>query len=36
MMRISPWHLGEEIANELVEWFNQVDAAYKADLREFN
>ena len=28
--------LGEEIANELVEWFNTVDATYRADLREFN
>jgi hypothetical protein len=28
--------LGEEIANELVEWFNSVDATYRADLREFN
>lgn len=27
---------GEEIANELVDWFNQVDASYKADLRELN
>jgi septal ring factor EnvC (AmiA/AmiB activator) len=28
--------LGEEAANELVEWFNAVDATYRADLREFN
>ena len=28
--------LGEQIANELVEWFNSVDTAYRADLREFN
>ena len=28
--------LGDEIANELVEWFNQVDATYRADLRELN
>ena len=28
--------LGEKIANELVDWFNQVDATYRADLREFN
>jgi hypothetical protein len=28
--------LGEQIANELVEWFNQVDATYRADLRELN
>ncbi len=27
---------GDEIANELVEWFNVVDAAYRADLRELN
>ena len=28
--------LGEEIANELVDWFNQVDATYRGELREFN
>lgn len=28
--------LGEEIANELVEWFNLVDATYRSDLREIN
>ena len=28
--------LGDEIANELVEWFNQVDATYRGDLRELN
>lgn len=28
--------LGDEVANELVEWFNQVDATYRADLRELN
>lgn len=28
--------LGEDIANELVEWFNAVDATYRADLRELN
>jgi DNA anti-recombination protein RmuC len=28
--------LGEEIANELVEWFNQVDATYRGDLRDLN
>ena len=27
---------GDEIANELVEWFNQVDATYRNDLRELN
>src|SRR5262245_6626944 len=26
--------LGEDIANELVEWFNVVDLAYRTDLRE--
>jgi len=25
---------GEQIVNELVEWFNSVDATYKADIRE--
>jgi heme oxygenase len=28
--------LGEDIANELVEWFNSVDATYRTDLRELN
>ncbi len=28
--------LGEEIADELVNWFNQVDATYRGDLREIN
>jgi hypothetical protein len=28
--------LGDDIANELVEWFNLVDATYRADLRELN
>ena len=28
--------LGDPIANELVEWFNAVDATYRADLRELN
>ena len=27
---------GEEIANELVDWFNQVDDTYRTDLREAN
>src|SRR5438876_270696 len=27
---------GEEIATELVDWFNQVDETYRADLRELN
>ena len=25
---------GEDIVNELVEWFNQVDATYKSEVRE--
>jgi hypothetical protein len=28
--------LGEDIANELVDWFNAVDLTYRADLRELN
>ena len=28
--------LGEQVTNELVEWFNQVDATYRSDLREMN
>ena len=28
--------LGEDVANELVEWFNAVDATYRAELRELN
>jgi hypothetical protein len=27
---------GDELTNELVEWFNSVDATYRSDLREFN
>ena len=27
---------GDDVTNELVEWFNQVDATYRADLRELN
>jgi len=27
---------GDEIANELVNWFNDVDATYRAGLRELN
>lgn len=27
---------GDQVANELVEWFNKVDATYRADLRELN
>jgi hypothetical protein len=28
--------LGDEIANELVTWFNDVDASYRSDLRALN
>ena len=28
--------MGQDVANELVEWFNAVDATYRADLRELN
>ena len=28
--------LGEQVATELVDWFNSVDATYRADLRELN
>jgi hypothetical protein len=28
--------LGEQLTNELVDWFNQVDATYRSDLRELN
>jgi hypothetical protein len=28
--------LGEDVANELVDWFNAVDLTYKTDLRELN
>ena len=27
---------GDELTNELVAWFNQVDATYRGDLRELN
>jgi len=27
---------GDDIANDLVNWFNSVDATYRADLRELN
>jgi hypothetical protein len=27
---------GDAIANELVDWFNQVDATYRGELRELN
>lgn len=28
--------LGDDVANELVEWFNMVDATYRGDLRDLN
>ena len=28
--------LGDEVANELVDWFNQLDSAYRSDVREIN
>jgi hypothetical protein len=28
--------LGEDIANELVDWFNAVDLTYRTELRELN
>jgi len=28
--------LGDDVANELVEWFNQVDATYRGELRDLN
>ena len=28
--------LGEQVANELVEWFNAVDTDYRGQLRELN
>ena len=28
--------LGDDVADELVDWFNAVDATYKADLKEIN
>src|SRR3954470_3531171 len=27
---------GDELTNELVEWFNAVDATYRSDLRDLN
>ena len=27
---------GEQVANELVDWFNQVDFTYRTELRELN
>ncbi len=28
--------LGDQVANELVDWFNAIDAVYRSDLRELN
>jgi hypothetical protein len=28
--------LGEEVTNELVDWFNAVDLSYRTELRELN
>lgn len=28
--------LGEAVTNELVDWFNQVDATHRSDLKEIN
>ena len=28
--------LGDDVANELVEWFNLVDATYRSNLKELN
>ena len=28
--------LGDDVASELVDWFNAVDATYKSDLKEIN
>jgi hypothetical protein len=28
--------LGDDVTNELVEWFNLVDATYRSDLRDLN
>lgn len=28
--------MGEQVTNELVDWFNAVDATYRGDLRELN
>ena len=28
--------LGDDVATELVEWFNMVDATYRSDLRDLN
>jgi hypothetical protein len=28
--------LGHRVADELIDWFNQMDATYRADLKELN
>jgi glutathione S-transferase len=28
--------LGHPVADEMVDWFNQMDATYRSDLRDFN
>ena len=28
--------LGDEVVNQIVDWFNQVDATYRADLKQMN
>ncbi len=28
--------LGDDVANELVEWFNQLDLTYRTELRDLN
>jgi hypothetical protein len=28
--------LGHQVADEMVDWFNKVDSAYRSDLRELN
>lgn len=36
LSRLFHERLGDEIADELANWFNQVDATYRGDLRELN
>src|SRR5574341_792581 len=36
LSRKSSDKLGDEVANELVNWFNAVDASYRSELREMN
>lgn len=30
------YEFGDDLTNELMEWFNQVDATYRSELREIN